>query len=298
MNARFNYFAAAIGSSMIWGAFSIPLRNLRGYPSTEILIYRIFTSLLICVLITLLFRRKSLREDWQYLRNTSAIQRRNTWKLIISSSIFITANWFSFIYAINHVSIQSGAFAYMVCPILTALLGFFVLKEHLSPLQWTAILICVGSISFLAYNAATDVAVSVVIALLYSIYLVLQKKIEHLHKFNILLVQLMISTLIILPYYAFSNHHLPTESIFWTNILVISLFFTVIPLFLSLYALIGLPSSTIGIIIYLNPIVAFFVAFFYFDEQTSGSKLVAYLFLLFAVVLFNWHIIRRLWQRA
>jgi chloramphenicol-sensitive protein RarD len=63
-------------------------------------------------------------------------------------------------------------------------------------------------------------------------------------------------------------------------------------LFLSLYALIGIPSSTLGIIIYINPIIAFAVAIIHFNEQIDTHQLFAYGLLLFAVFLFNWNLIK------
>ena len=48
-----------------------------------------------------------------------------------------------------------------------------------------------------------------------------------------------------------------------TNILLIAVLFTIIPLFLNLYALKGVNSSTMGILLYINPVFNFgFVSFF------------------------------------
>jgi chloramphenicol-sensitive protein RarD len=92
----------------------------------------------------------------------------------------------------------------------------------------------------------------------------------------------------------FSIETFPLDTFFWIDILVIAIFFTIIPLFLSLYALIGMPSSTLGIIIYLNPIVAFAVAFFYFHEEISLHQVYAYLLLFIAIVVFNWNTIKEM----
>jgi chloramphenicol-sensitive protein RarD len=95
-----------------------------------------------------------------------------------------------------------------------------------------------------------------------------------------------------LPFFISEFQSFPNDLSFWLTIVVISIFFTIIPLFLSLYALIGMPSSTLGIIIYINPIVAFAVAFFYFHEGISLLQLYSYSLLLVAVIVFNWAIIK------
>lgn len=294
MGKNLKYLLAAISASIIWGFFSITLKQLKAYPSEIILIYRIFLSLGIAAMVCLLFRRKKIVTEWAWLKAQEPATKKKALKLIIGSTLLVTTNWFAFIYVINHVSVQSGAFAYMVCPILTALCGYFILKEEVRTEQWFAISISVISISMLAIRFYHDVFFSVSIALLYALYLVLQKQIEGINKFHILSVQLFLSSLLILPYYFFVNHSLPLEFNFWSNITIIAVCFTLIPLFLNLYALEGLSSGTVGIIIYLNPITAFIVAYLYFGERSGGLQIAAYLLLLVAVVLFNWKSLKRL----
>lgn len=271
----------------MWGFFSIPLRNLQAYPSEQILQYRIITSLLITWLYILLFRRERAASDWKRIRDQRPADRRKTIILIILAGVLITGNWYSFIYAVNHVSLKSAAFAYMVCPLLTAMGGFLILKEHLSPVKLGAIGIAFVSILILAKGSLTDVFWSVFIASLYAFYLVIQRVVRELDKFNMLAIQLLLSLVLILP--LFISHHgaIPVSPAFWINILLISVVFTIIPLFLSLYALEGIPSSTMGIIIYVNPVVAFAVAIIYFGEEITSLQAFAYSLLVLAVVVFN-----------
>lgn len=271
----------------MWGFFSIPLRNLQAYPSEQILQYRIITSLLITWLYILLFRRARAASDWKRIRDQRPADRRKTLILIILAGVLITGNWYSFIYAVNHVSLKSAAFAYMVCPLLTAMGGFLILKEHLSPVKLAAIGIAFVSILILAKGSLTDVFWSVFIASLYAFYLVIQRVVRELDKFNMLAIQLLLSLVLILP--LFISHHgaIPVSPVFWINILLISVVFTIIPLFLSLYALEGIPSSTMGIIIYVNPVVAFAVAILYFGEEITSLQAFAYSLLVLAVVVFN-----------
>ena len=291
---RLKYFLAALISVSMWGFFSIPLRNLQSFASEDILYYRIGTSLIIIWLIILIFRRKHLRNDIAYLKSEPRASQKKIIKLTLLSGILITGNWFSFIYAVNHVSLTSAAFAYMVCPLITAMGGYFILKEELSTLKLIAVAIAVLSILLLANGSLTDVLWSVFIASLYAFYLIIQRVLTTIDKFNMLGLQLVISTILMLPLFIYKHSVFISDQYFWINILIISVFFTIIPLFLSLYALIGLPSSTLGIIIYLNPIVAFAVAFFYFDDSISSYQIYAYALLLSAVIIFNWNILNNL----
>jgi chloramphenicol-sensitive protein RarD len=292
LKSRSRYLLAAFLSVSIWGFFSVPLRNLKAYPSQEILYYRVFTSLLVIWAAILLFRRKSLNEDIQYFKSALPKEKRVIFYQIIGATVLLTLNWYTFIYAVNNISLKSAAFAYMVCPLITAFGGFLILKEELSRIKLLSLAIALLSIVMLATGSFIDVVWSVIIAALYAFYLIIQRKMQHLDKLNVLALQISLAVLLMLPFYIHQHQGFPTSTWFWSNIVVIAVLFTVIPLFLSLYALIGIPSSTLGIIIYLNPIIAFTVAVLYFDEQISAHQLMAYFLLLFAVFLFNWNLIK------
>ncbi|NRF38647.1 EamA family transporter [Pedobacter foliorum] len=290
--SNLKYFFAGILSFAIWGFFSIPLRNLKEFPSEEILYYRIFTSLVFIWIAIFLFRRKYLKKDIAYLSSITGKEKRKIALQVVGSTMLLTSNWYTYIYAVNNVSLQSAAFAYMVCPLITAFGGFVLLKEELSRLKLISLGIALFSIILLASGSFVEVAWSVVIATLYAFYLILQRKMQNLDKLNVLATQIGFAVLLMLPFYISKHESFPSDLWFWGNITVVAVVFTIIPLFLSLYALIGIPSSTLGIIIYINPLIAFAVAIFYFDEHIDSHKLSAYLLLLVSVIVFNWGIIK------
>lgn len=293
MQSRLKYYIAAISAALIWGFFSISLRHLKAYPSEQILYYRVFVSLLVTWLLIVLFRKKNVRADIAYYRSLNVGEKSKLTSLTLLAGLLITGNWFTFIYAVNNVSLTSAAFAYMVCPLITALGGFLILKEPLSTLKFIGIGIAVISIVILAKGSITEVLWSVFIATLYAFYLIIQRVLRETDKLIMLGIHLIVASLLMLPLYISRFTSFPLSSDFWINILVIAVLFTIIPLFLSLYALTGIPSSTLGIIIYVNPVVAFTVAFFYFHEKITLHRFIAYLLLLGAVVVFNWGMVRQ-----
>src|SRR5690606_27372684 len=116
----------------------IPLRNISIYTSSTILYYRLFISLALVACTALIFRRKVLRSDWKMLCGLVPAERRRLLLLVAASVVMLTGNWLSFIYVVNRVSLQAAAFAYMVCPVITALLAFLLLKEPVSRRKWIA----------------------------------------------------------------------------------------------------------------------------------------------------------------
>jgi len=294
LTGKSKYFIAGIVPYIIWGTMSIPLRNIKGFPPQEILYYRIFVSILMVWLTIAFFRRAALRKDILHLKTLSTQKRTRLFLLTILSAFLITGNWFTYIYAVNSVSLKAAAFAYLVCPLLTALCGFIILKEQLSRPKIIALLLAFISIIFLASGSMHEVLWAVLIAGFYAIYVIVLKVIKDVDKFNFLGVQLIISGFIMLPMYLLNSSPIPDTTFFWSHIFLIATVFTIIPLFLNSYALLGMPSSALGILIYLNPIVAFTVAFFYFDEKIDVHQLFAYLLLLISIFIFNLQLIKSL----
>ncbi len=293
MRSRIKYFSAAFFAAALWGFMSIPLREIKEWPSEDILYYRIFVAVALIWLFIFIFRKKQLRKDVSHIKQLSQRQKTRLLGLTLMASLLIMGNWFAFIYAVNHVSIQSAAFAYLVCPILTALAGFLILKEGLSTIKKISIGIAFASVAMLGQGSFQEICWSVGIASFYALYLVIQRTIQQVDKLNVLAGQLTICSLAILPFLLWQQHSLPHDPKFWFNIVVIAIVFTIIPLYLSMYALNGVSSSTVGILIYINPIVAFAVAILYFHERINTYQLLAYFVLLVAVLLFNWGTLRK-----
>ena len=68
---------------------------------------------------------------------------------------------------------------------------------------------------------------------------------------------------------------------------LIVVLFTIIPLFLNLFALKGMNSSAVGILMYTNPLINFFLAVFYFKEDIQVAQIIAYSLIGISIVVFN-----------
>ncbi len=290
------YYLSALSSFIIWGFFSLALKPLKDYPSLDILFYRVFLATIFLLLINLIFRKKILNQDWISFQNLSKKQKYNTIFLTIIGGFLLLANWFLFIYAINHVSLQSASFAYLICPILTTILAFFILKEKLSKWQWFSVLLCIISCAILSYGHLQDLFYSLTIALSFAFYLITQRKNNQFDRFVILTVQMVICSVIILPFYPNYTASLPIESVFYILLIIIVIVFTIIPLFLNLYALKGMNSSAVGILMYTNPLIHFFLAVFYFKEEINNAQIISYLLILISIALFNIDTIKKVNQ--
>ena len=281
------YFVSALSAFILWGFFSLALKPLAVYPSLDILFFRVFIATFFLLVITFFFRKQTLIEAKKTFVSFTLRKRKRTLLITVLGGFLLVLNWFLFIYAINHVSLQSASFAYIICPILTTVLAFIILKEHIDFWQWIAVALCVVSCVILSYGKFKDLIYSVVIALSFGFYLISQRKNNDFDKFLILTIQMLIATVVLLPFYPNYGGVIPKDFIFYILLLVIVIVFTIIPLFLNLFALKGLNSSTVGILMYTNPLIHFFLAVFYFKENVSISQIISYALIAISIVVFN-----------
>ena len=284
---RSKYYAAAITAFIIWGMFSFVLRPLHDYPSQDILFYRIFTCVAIMAPLNLIFRRKPLLEALHYFKSLEKKERTSIASLTVVSALMLVANWFIFIYVMNHISVKAAAFAYMLCPILTTVLAFIILREKLTTTQWFAVLISVAGCVLLSLGNYADVFYSLLVAGSYAIYLVLQKKFAGFDRFVLLSVQLTLTGIMLLPFFFMYSETVPQEPSFYMYIGLIAVGFTIFPMFLNLFALKGIKSSTLGILMYINPLIGFGLSAFYYNEPITFIQLMAYLLIVVSIVVFN-----------
>ncbi|KUG06251.1 hypothetical protein ASU33_02490 [Solirubrum puertoriconensis] len=291
------FHTAALAAYLIWGFFPIPLRLLTGYASGQILYFRVVLALLLLAAILLLGRRGALQQTWQQYRTAVPTERRRMLGLTALGGMLLTINWLLFIYVVNHVSVQAGSFAYLLCPILTAVLGWALLGERLRPVQGAAIAISLVSCGLLATGNLQTVGMSLLVALSYASYLITQRVLRHYDKLVLLGLQLLLATAVLVPLAGPLGAD-PVAGFADTRLLLIvgllSAGFTVLPLFLNLFALGGLSSGTVGILMYLNPLVSFLLAFLYFGESAAANQVIAYGLIVISVLLYNWPAKRQL----
>lgn len=285
--SNIRYYLAAIAAYTIWGFFSLVLKPLYAYSSLDILFYRVFSCAVIMLLIVVLFKRNKWKETIQKFKALPRHKKRKTALLNIGGSLFLTANWFSFIYVMNHISVKATSLAYLICPILTTLLAYFILHEKLNKLQWISVALSITGSLLLSYANFSDLLFSMAIGLSYAFYLVSQRENTGFDKFIILTFHIVVSAILLLLFYPTFSGTIPVSINFYSYIAIIAVVFTIIPLFLNLYALHGLNSSTVGMLLNINPIIAFVLANVIYHEQISGLQLVSYTIIFISVIVFN-----------
>ncbi|MGX1263419.1 chloramphenicol-sensitive protein RarD [Rossellomorea marisflavi] len=118
-------------SYLLWGILPIYWKWLGDVPADEILANRIFWSFWFMLLFLLVTRR--FRGFTSYLR-TSLTKKKQVLALLVAS-LLISTNWFIYIWAVNTDQMVEASLGYYINPLVSILLGVFILKEKLSKAQ-------------------------------------------------------------------------------------------------------------------------------------------------------------------
>ena len=281
------HYLAAILAFSIWGFFSLVLKPLHAYASLDILFYRVFSCAVIMSVISLLFKRKSILANLRLLRSMPKKKRLIIIGLNVIGSIFLTVNWFSFIYVMNHVSVRATSVAYLVCPILTTLLAYFLLSERLTRLQWFSVMLSFSGCLLLSYTSISVMFFSTIVGLSYAVYIISQNKNAGLDKFLVLNFHILLSAVLLGFFYPSFSGPIPSDFKFYFYVEIIAVIYTIVPLFLNLYALSRISSSNVAMILNINPIIAFILAGVVYHEPLGLLQIVAYALVFTAVIVFN-----------
>jgi chloramphenicol-sensitive protein RarD len=281
------HYASAIAAFVIWGFFSIPLRALQNYTAGDILYFRILFSLVVLLIIAGI-KRNDVRNNWASYRMLIPTERKKVALLTLAGGALLTINWLAFIYVVNNINIKTASFSYLICPVITAVLGYVLLREKMSRIQWIAVGLCTLSCILMGISSALELGFSFLTAFTYALYLVSQRRNQGFDRILILCIQVLFSFLIISLFMNYLVTSVPDSLYFYGVILVIAIGFTVLPLFLNLFALNKINSATIGILMYINPLINFTVAFIVFRETVNLLQIIGYSIIAAALIIFNY----------
>ncbi|MGX7081304.1 putative chloramphenical resistance permease RarD [Gemella morbillorum] len=268
-----------------WGLFPIYFKLLKSIDAYEVLAIRVLCSFIFMILVVLLAKNKNsisleIKKIWQ---------NKKSFSLLVLASFLITANWLTYIIAVNTNHVLEASFGYYLNPIVTIILAVVFLKEKLTRIQ-TIACICVGiSLLYLFISIGSLPWISILLALTFGLYSLCKKKIILSPKAGLLIETAIVSPIaIIYMLYLASTSNIT----FYTsnNATIIALLLsgaiTAIPLMLFAKGAVDIPLYLLGILQYLPPTMQFFVGIFIYNEPLSIEKLISFIIIWIAVAVF------------
>ena len=271
---------------LLWGLMPIYWKTVQHISSDEILASRIVWSFIFTVLlITVLRDIPKLKTD---LTNLWA-DKKAFFSLMIASYL-VTANWFTFIFAVNSGELVQTSLGYYINPLISVLLGIVFLGEKLSDAQKAAVGIAAAGVMILTYTYGELPWISLVLAGSFAFYGLIKKQAK-----VGAITGLAIETFFVLPFafiylaYLFTQDSLQfVESEPITMLLLMfSGVATALPLLLDASGTKRIPLYLSGFIQYIAPTIMLVLGVVLYNEPFSNMEWTGFSFIWVALVLFS-----------
>lgn len=256
---------------LLWGAGPLYFKAVGHVGTLEVMAHRVVWCVaLLAVLVTLV-------RSWP--RILSALREKRTLLLLACSTVLISINWTTFIYAVNIDRVLETSLGYFINPLVSVFLGLIFLGEKLSLWRWISVGLAFVGIGVMTLEVAGLPWISLVLAFSFGFYGLVRKK-ATLESFE----GLFLETLLISPIaLAFLLHldwqgtgHFLNSNLTTDMLLILAGPVTALPLLFFTSAARRLRLSTVGFLQYLAPSCHFLLAVFLFGETFTETHFITF----------------------
>ncbi|MBN2279537.1 MAG: EamA family transporter RarD [Candidatus Marinimicrobia bacterium] len=275
-------------SYLCWGILPIYWKLLKQVSPLEILVHRIFWTLIILLFINAVRYRVYLSDTFRHNKNL---------KYILLSALMIGTNWFLFIYAISINRILDASLGYYINPLVSVLLGVLVLREKLPREQKISVFLAFLGVLYLALNYGRLPLLSLALAVTFALYSLIRKKI------NLKAIPaLMLEAALVLPLFLvifFNSVQSFTEIAFLNSdfrtvsLLIFSGIVTLVPLLLFGQGVTMIPLKSVGFLQYISPTFMLLIGTLIYNEPFTTTHLISFSFIWLALGLYTYSVIKR-----
>ena len=284
MNKDFNKGLLLAGFGSFWWGFLgvIYFKYITFIGHIELVVHRCLWTTFTLIITTFLFSK------WNIF--FKIINNKKNLIYLFFSGFLIFINWGVWIYAIATNRIIDASFGYFMMPILSVMLGNIFFNEKLNNKRIFSIILVVISILYLIVVSLQSLPwVGIIVALSWGFYNLIRKKINVDTDIGLLIESLYILPFALISFYliainGYNDFQLSNPPMMLFIFLAGPM--TVIPLFLYVRGVELCGLGPTGMIFYITPTLQFLLGFFYYDEPFSTAKLVSFIFIWIAVIIY------------
>jgi chloramphenicol-sensitive protein RarD len=262
------YGALAYG---LWGVVPAFWKLLAQIPALELLGHRVVWGLLtLLVLVAVTGRGEATRQ---------ALRDRRVLVAMACSSVLLSINWGTFVYAVSAGHLLEASLGYFINPLVSVALGVLVLGEKLRRAQKLAIALAALGVVALTLHRGHLPYLALVLAFSFGLYGLVRKtaKVESLAGSTVETALMSPVALVGLGLLLARGDGSLGHADATTHALLLATgVVTTIPLLLFTSAARRLPLSTVGFLQYLAPTGQFLLAVLAYDEPFSSGTLIAF----------------------
>ena len=269
--------------SFWWGFFGVIYFKYISFAGhVEVLIHRSVWTAFLLLITTFLFSK------WSIFKKI--LNDKKKLFILFISGFLIFINWGVWIYAVSVDKIIDASFGYFIMPIISVFLGNFFFKELITKKGKISILLVIISVCYLLILDFRSIPwVGLIVALSWSFYNLLRKKINVDTDIGLFIESLYILPFVLISFYFiiinnYNDYSLSNPSLM--ALLMLAGPMTVIPLFLYVRGVELAGLGPAGMIFYITPTLQFILGFFIYNEQFNINQLVSFILIWIAVFIY------------
>ncbi len=212
------------------------------------------------------------------------------------ATIMIGINWLTFVWAVNNDHALDASLGYYICPQLVVLLGVVFLRERLTPLQWTAVVLATIGVSIMTWSAESKIWIGLLVAVAFAFYALIKKK----TRLSAVEGLTMETGFMLLPAIAFLIWRFAIDgatvipaSIPLALALLCCGALTIAPLLLYAISVKHIKLSTVGLLQFIGPTIQFILGVFTFSEPVDATRFYGFVFVWVGVSVYLFALHRR-----
>ena len=248
----------------------------------EVVIHRSIWTAIVLLLTTFFFSKLS--------KFIKIIKNKKVFLTLLVTGFLIFTNWSVWIYAVTSDKIIDASFGYFIMPIISIFLGFFYFNEKLSLKGKLSIFIVIFSILYLLVIDFKSIPwVGIIVALSWSFYNLIRKKINVETDIGLLIESLFILPFALVAFYFITINNFNDFDISNPSLMLILMLagpMTVIPLFLYVRGVELSGLGPTGMVFYITPTFQFLLGYFIYNETLNYNKLISFFLIWIAVFIY------------
>lgn len=269
-------------ASLWWGVIGTIFFKFVSFATfIELTVHRTIWTAVLLILSTSLLRK------WpEFIK---ILKKRKNQILLFLSGLLVSVNWGTWLYAVSVNRLLDSSLGYYIYPIISVFLGKIFLKEKLNKNQLIAVTLVVISLLYFLLKLGELPWIGLTVAVTFSIYGLIRKKIRVSSDIGLLIETLLISPIAIVLFIYLVNMNMnifSTEEPVLSFYLFWSGFMTLVPLFLYTlgFKIIGIGPASM--ILFLTPTSQFLLGITYFGEILTFEKFLGFLIIWVAVSIY------------
>jgi len=271
-----------VGASLWWGIIGVIYFKFVSFASaTELVVHRTIWTALLLIITTSYFSK------WDEFNKI--ISKKVNIIIFLTTGLLISINWLTWLYAVKTNKLLDSALGYYIFPILSVFLGIIFLKEKYNRNKIISVLLVVTALVYLLFRSGEVPWIGITVAVTFSLYGLIRKKIKVSSDIGLLIETLLISPIAVCLFIFLLKNN---ANIFSLNEPVLSFYLfwaglmTLIPLFWYTkgFELMGIGPASM--IFFLTPTAQFFLGLYYYNEPLILDKLISFIFIWISVIIY------------